>query len=332
MKAIVTGAAGFIGSHLCDHLLEMNYEVLALDNLSRGTLKNLAHLKDKTSFKFENFDLKSSPQDILPLIHDADYIFHLAGLADIVPSIENPLSYYENNVTASVHLIEAAKQCKSLQKFCYAASSSCYGIPENYPTTELDKISPQYPYALTKYLAEEAILHWAQVYKLPTVSLRLFNVYGPRSRSKNAYGAVMGTFLAQKNQGKPLTIVGDGKQRRDFIYVTDVARAFVKAALSSHQNEVFNIGASQPQEIRYLASLISDKTISLPKRPGEPNQTYADITKAKSMLDWVPEVTLEEGLRKIIEANEDWSTVKAWDIKEIERETKSWFKALTKED
>lgn len=327
MKAIVTGGAGFIGSHLCDHLLSNQVKVTCLDNLSKGSLSNINHLRDHSHFSFLEVDVYKE-RNLKAIFQEATHIFHLAGYADIVPSIENPVEYFNNNVTATINVLEAAKSCSHLEKLCFAASSSCYGIPDKYPTSEREEIKPEYPYALTKRMAEEAVLHWGKVYKLPVLSLRLFNAYGPRARTKNAYGAVMGTFLAQAAQGKPLTIVGDGKQKRDFIYVTDVARAFYLAAQSPHKNEVFNIGAGNPREINYLASLISPDKTYIEKRPGEPDQTYADISKAKKALNWEPLIQLEEGINLIKDSKENWAETKAWSPDEIKEATKSWFEAL----
>ena len=165
-------------------------------------------------------------QSLLPAFKGVDWVFHLAGLVDIVPSIEMPEQYFSANVTGTFNVLECAK-ANGIKRVIYAASSSSYGIPDVYPTDESSPIKPQYPYALTKYMGEELVLHWSQVYGLPAISLRLFNVYGTRSRTSGTYGAVFGVFLAQKLAGKPLTIVGDGSQTRDFTYVTEIGRAHV---------------------------------------------------------------------------------------------------------
>ncbi len=226
MKAVVTGGAGFIGSHLVERLVLEGYDVLVIDNLSTGHIENLDSLKSKITF--EDVDI-SETGSWRNLFDDASYVFHLAALADIVPSIQSPRKYFESNVDGTFNILEAIKD-KKIKKLVYSASSSCYGLPTIYPTPEDAKIDPMYPYALTKFLGENLVMHWSKVYKIPSVSLRFFNVYGPRSRTSGTYGAMFGVFLAQKLAKKPFTIVGDGSQTRDFTFVTDVVDAIVCAA------------------------------------------------------------------------------------------------------
>jgi len=276
MKTLVLGSAGFIGSHLCERLVQDGHEVIGIDNLVSGRLKNVSHL-DQTKFTQINADIESD--DIARFFEGVDWVFHLAARADIVPSITDPYEYHRVNVTGTVKVLEHSRKA-NVKKFMYAASSSCYGIPEYYPTSETDKISPEYPYALTKWLGEECVMHWNKVYNLPCISLRLFNVYGPRSRTTGAYGAVFGTFLTQILHGKPPTIVGDGKQSRDFTFVTDVVNAFVLAASSHCSSQILNVGTGQPQSINYLVKLLGAQVVEyIPKRPGEPDMTYADNVK-----------------------------------------------------
>ena len=167
------------------------------------------------------------------LFRDTEYVFHFGGIGDIVPSIEQPLAYMRNNVDGTLAVLEASRR-SGVRKLVYAASSSCYGLAGELPTTESAPDPPEYPYALSKWLGESAALHWGKVYRLPVNSIRMFNVYGPRVRTTGAYGAVFGVFLAQKLRGQPLTVVGDGTQQRDFVFVTDVVRAFLLAAESEH--------------------------------------------------------------------------------------------------
>src|SRR3989338_8278854 len=225
MKTLITGCAGFIGSHLAELLIEKGHEVIVVDNLLSGRPKNLQPVAGHAGFKFIQADIRNMAS-LQPLFEGVDWVFHLAGLADIVPSIEMPAQYYSTNVTGTFNVLESARE-SGAKRVLYAASSSSYGIPDIYPTPESSPIKPQYPYALTKYMGEELVLHWANVYKLPAISLRLFNVYGTRSRTSGAYGAVFGVFLAQKLNRRPFTVVGDGTQTRDFTYVTDVAEAFL---------------------------------------------------------------------------------------------------------
>lgn len=329
MNVLVTGGAGFIGSHLVDRLVEEGHEITVIDNFSTGRIENLARQQNNIELIEANiidFDA------IFPYFEKRDIIFHLAALADIVPSITNPRNYYASNVIGTMHVVEAAR-LSGVKKLVYAASSSCYGIPseEFYPTPETAPISPQYPYALTKYLAEETVLHWGQVYDMPVVSLRLFNVYGHRARTSGAYGAVLGVFLAQKLAGRPFTVVGDGNQKRDFIYVSDVAAAFIKAAFSDIKNGVFNVGSGNPQSVNRLVSLLKGEKIYIPRRPGEPECTWADITKISNELGWRPGVSFEEGIKKVRENIDYWRDAPVWTPEKIAEATKDWFQYLAKD-
>ena len=184
----------------------------------------------------------------------------MAALADIVPSIENPYKYFESNVIGTLNLLKTLK-LKKIKKFLYAASSSCYGLPNKFPTNENEEINPMYPYALTKRLGEEILLHWSNVYKFPFISLRLFNVYGTRSRTSGTYGAMFGVFLAQKLKNKPFTVVGNGKQTRDFTYVTDVADAFIAAMESDIFYDIFNVGSNATVSVNKITDLWGQKTL-----------------------------------------------------------------------
>lgn len=326
--AVVTGAAGFIGSHMVDLLLDQGYQVIAVDSLQSGRLANLDHRKSDPSLKVEVRDLRElDPEE--NLFEGAKYVFHFAGLGDIVPSIENPIDYMSINVLGTVRTLESARRA-GVSKFVYAASSSCYGLDSKLPTTETSEIKPQYPYALSKYQGEQAVLHWGQVYGLPVTSIRIFNAYGTRSKTGGAYGAVFGVFLAQKLAGKPFTVVGDGTQKRDFLYVTDIAKAFLAAAESPDTNEIYNLGSGNPQSVNRLVELLGGEVIRLPKRPGEPDCTWADITKIQNAFDWKPTVTLEEGVATLLENIDYWKEAPVWDIKSIEAATKVWFESLSR--
>ena len=326
MKTIVTGGAGFIGSHLVDQLLVLGHEVIVLDNFSTGRKENLEHIKDRILLIECNLALKG---DWVKCFKDVDWVFHLAALADIVPSIQKPEAYFNANVNGTYNVIEASKQA-GVKKVVYAASSSCYGIPDKYPTPETAIIQPQYPYALTKRIGEELVLHWAQVYQLPAVSCRFFNVYGTRSRTSGTYGAVFGVFLAQKLANKPMTIVGDGTQTRDFTYVTDVANALVSAAKSDKVGEIYNIGSGNTVSINKLVELLGGEKLNIPKRPGEPDCTFADISKIKSELNWTPKISIEDGVNLVLENIEYWRNAPVWTPDTIANETEDWFKYLGK--
>ncbi|MDD5680733.1 MAG: SDR family oxidoreductase [Candidatus Omnitrophica bacterium] len=329
-KAVVTGGAGFIGSHLTELLLNNGYRVLVIDNFSTGRRENLQHLRNNSSLSIMEADVNDI-KEIKPFFKDVDFVFHLAALADIVPSIVNPLGYHKSNVDGTISVLEIIREvCPGIKKFVYTASSSCYGSPDKYPTLETAEIRPQYPYALTKYLGELITLHWGRIYKLPVASLRLFNVYGPRSRTSGTYGAVFGVFLAQKLASKPFTVVGDGKQTRDFTFVSDAAEAFMAAAESDCKDEIFNVGSGDTYSVNRLVELLKGPVIHISKRPGEPDCTWADIGKIRSMLGWRPKVSFEEGVNKMIERIDYWKRAPVWTPQTIEKATGDWFKYLTK--
>jgi UDP-glucose 4-epimerase len=326
MNVLITGGAGFIGSHLSQLLLDSGHHVTVIDNLSNGRIENIEPFLSQSNFSFFERDI-CQPDTINELFNGIDWVFHLAGLADIVPSIEQPQQYYETNVTGTFNVLQAATEAK-VKRFVYAASSSSYGIPDVYPTPESAPIQPEYPYALTKHMGEELVLHWQQLYKLPALSLRLFNVYGPRSRTTGAYGAVFGVFLAQKINGKPLTVVGDGTQTRDFTFVTDVANAFKMAAESDLVGEALNVGSGGTYSVNKLVDLIGGEVTYIPKRPGEPDCTYADTTKIRSMLNWQPQVDFDEGVSRMLSHINDWQAAPVWTQSSIADATQTWFKYL----
>ncbi len=327
MKTLVTGGAGFIGSHLVDRLLADGHQVLVVDSLVNGRLRNLAHHEGAPRLAFHEADVRD--KRALPKLFDGvDWVFHVAALADIVPSIQQPEEYFTTNVDGTFRVLEAARAA-GVKRFLYAASSSCYGVPGVYPTPEDAPVRPQYPYALTKYLGECAVLHWGQVYGLPVVALRLFNVYGPRSRTSGAYGAVFGVFIAQMLANKPFTVVGDGAQTRDFTFVTDVADAFVRAAGSDVRGEVMNVGSGAHYSVNRLVELLGGGEVThIPKRPGEPDCTFADISRIHRVLGWSPRVRLEEGVARMKERLEDWRDAPVWTPESIAVATKEWFECL----
>jgi len=270
----------------------------------------------------------SKPGQWQNLLKNKDYVFHLAALADIVPSIENPDGYYRSNVNGTFNVLEACRK-HQVKKIVYSASSSCYGIPDEYPTKETAEIRPQYPYALTKYLGEQLVMHWCHVYDLPAVSLRFFNVYGHRSRTSGTYGAVFGVFLAQKLAGKPFTVVGDGTQTRDFTFVSDVVKAIIAAAESNVEGKIINIGSDHTYSVNQLVELLGGEVVHIPKRPGEPDCTWADISKAKKLLNWQPKVSLEEGVSILLDNIDYWNEAPVWDENSIAKATEKWFKHLS---
>lgn len=324
--AVVTGGAGFIGSHMCDLLIERGIEVRVIDNLSGGHERNLARHEKEPRLTLERADILSLAPDH-SAFRDARYVFHFAGIGDIVPSIEKPTAYMETNVLGTVRVLEAARHA-GVSKLVYAASSSCYGLAAT-PTREDHPIAPQYPYALSKYQGEQAVFHWNQVYGVPVNSIRIFNAYGTRVRTTGVYGAVFGVFFKQKLAGKPFTVVGDGSQRRDFLYVTDVARAFLAAAEASTVGQVYNLGAGNPQSIQRLVELLGGPVTYVPKRPGEPDCTWADITKITTELDWKPTVEFADGVALMTAEIDNWKDAPLWDPASIEQATQTWFRYMS---
>jgi len=328
MRVVITGGAGFIGSHLADFLLEEGNEVLVIDNLSIGRVENIAHHIENPSFKFLKADIVDY-ELIESSFSKVDWVFHLAAMADIVPSIENPTEYYKSNVTGTFNVLQACRKY-NIKKIIYTASSSCYGIPDEYPTKESAEIRPQYPYALTKNMGEQLVMHWCQLYNLPAVSLRFFNVYGPRARTSGTYGAVFGVFLAQKIASKAFTVVGDGNQTRDFTFVSDIVNALIAAVSSDVSGEIINIGSNDTYSINRLVELLEGDIAYIPKRPGEPDCTWANISKATKLLDWTPLVSLEDGVKILLNNLDYWKDAPIWDKQSIAKATEKWFEYLDK--
>ncbi|MBF0470578.1 MAG: SDR family oxidoreductase [Gammaproteobacteria bacterium] len=327
MRSLVTGGAGFIGSHLVERLLELGDEVVVVDNFSAGRLENLDAVKADQKLEVFEADICEKGQLERPFL-GVERVFHLAGMADIVPSIENPELYFRVNVLGTLNVLEAARKV-GVKRLIYAASSSSYGIPDCYPTPETAPIAPLYPYALTKYQGEELVLHWSRTYHISALALRLFNVFGPRARTSGAYGAVFGVFLAQKLAGRPLTVVGDGCQTRDFTYVSDVVAAFITAAEREDvRGEALNVGSGGHYSVNQLVALIGGEVESVPKRPGEPDCTYADVTRIRQLLGWRAEVPFEEGVRRVLQHIEDWREAPVWDPQSIAEATRGWFSCL----
>jgi UDP-glucose 4-epimerase len=329
MRTLVTGGCGFIASHLVDRLVQDGHEVVIIDNLSSGNLKNIEHHKGNHKVSFHHADIAEYDK-IAPLFKGIERVYHLAALADIVPSIERPMAYHRSNVDGTISVLEACRH-NNIKRVIYAASSSCYGIPDKYPTPETQPISAQYPYALTKYVGEEYCMHWHRIYGLNITSLRFFNVYGPRARTSGTYGAVFGVFLAQKLNNKPYTVVGDGKQTRDFTFVTDVVNACVMTSEREDcAGEIMNVGSGNTYSINRLVELLGGEITYVPKRPGEPDCTFADTTKIAKRVGWKPKISFEEGVRIMLDNIDYWREAPLWEPASIAEATKDWFKYLGK--
>ncbi len=326
MKHIITGGAGFIGSHLVETLLKnKSNKIIIIDNFSTGNRDNLKNFNDKIHIIKKDISIKGKWMDVLK---SADYVYHLAALADIVPSIENPKKYFQSNVTGTLNVILGCVGSKKLKKLIYTASSSCYGLPNSFPTDENSSIDNRYPYATTKYLGEKLIVDLCSIYNIPYFSLRLFNVYGTRSRTSGTYGAVFGVFLAQKLAGKPFTVVGNGKQTRDFTYVSDVVDAIILASFSKYKNLILNIASGKSVSVNKLVSLLGGPTINIPRRPGEPDCTWGNISLAKKKLRWKPKISIEKGVETILSNIDYWKKAPVWNPRSIKKATSLWFKYL----
>lgn len=324
---LVTGGAGFIGSHLVDRLLERGRAVRVLDSLVVGRRGNLAQHDGNPRLQIIEADV-ADKSAVMAATDGVERIFHLAARADIVPSIQEPLAYFQANVDGTFCVLEAARHY-GVKRLVYAASSSCYGIPAQYPTPESAPADPRYPYALTKYLGEQLVMHWANLYRLPAVSVRFFNVYGPRARTSGTYGAVFGVFLAQLLAGKPLTIVGDGSQTRDFTYVSDVVDALIAVAESEKIGEIYNVGSGRPVSVNELVRLLgSPPSVHIPKRPGEPDCTWADISKIRRELGWQPKVSFTDGVQVMRQNIDHWRDAPVWTESRIAEATSAWFRFL----
>jgi len=324
---LVTGGAGFIGSHLVDALIAKGGNVRVIDSFVVGGMRNLTQHEGNPALQVVQADI-SDKSAVYDCFEGVDRVFHLAAMADIVPSIEDPEVYFRTNVDGTFNIVQASV-AHNVKRLVYVASSSCYGIPDIFPTPETAPMQPQYPYALTKHLGEQIVMHWSSVYNLPALSLRFFNVYGPRARTSGTYGAVFGVFLAQLLAGKPLTVVGNGMQTRDFTYVSDVVDALVAAADSERSGQIYNVGTGEAQSVNRLVELLgATEIIHIPERPGEPDCTLADIGKVRDQLGWGPKVPFSDGVGFMLDNIDYWRDAPVWTVGAIEEATASWFKYL----
>jgi UDP-glucose 4-epimerase len=330
MKCLITGGAGFLGSHIAERLLGDGHDVIVLDNLASGRRENLATMAANPALVLHEIDIADFAA-ASPYFKDVDWVFHVAALADVVPSIEQPMKYHHSNVDGTMATLEASRQA-GVKRLVYMASSSCYGLPDIFPTPETAAINTMYPYALTKYLGEQMVMHWSQTYGLAANSLRAFNIFGPRSRTTGSYGAVFSVFLAQKLAGKPLTIVGDGSQTRDFTYVKDIVNALVMTVESEVAGEIMNVGTGTPQSVNDIAAMLGGDRVQIPKRPGEPDCTQADISKIQRLLGWQAETPFKQGVEIMLENIEMWRDAPVWTESGIEQATETWFRYLGKSD
>lgn len=299
MKCVVTGAAGFIGEYLVEALLSEEHSVVAVDRFTHTRPQELFGGASKY-LTIVKADILADPSGFAPHIKNSDVLFHLAGKNNTPDAQAEPFLFHANNVTATLQMLELSRQA-GVKRFIYAASTSCYGKSNIFPTPETAPIDPQYPYALTKYLGERYTLHWGKVYKMSVVSLRLFSPYGPRKRKGCASGLFLSRFLDAIAEKKPITITGDGTQARDLVYISDVIDVFLAAAKSSVSREVFNVGTGHPVSLKRVIELLGYKKVVYQPRPiGEADKTHADIHKIKKMLNWKPKVSVEEGIGLVL--------------------------------
>ena len=291
---VVTGGAGFIGSHLTQGLIDKGYRVRVLDNLSQGK-------REWVPAQAEFFEGDILDQKLLKKVFEgASGVFHLAAMSKVAPSMKRPEFCTEQNILGTQNVLIAAKNAK-VKKVVYAASSTYYGN-QNAPQQEDMPPQPLNPYALSKLVGEQFCQLWTRAYNLPTMSLRFFNVYGPRQPSTGAYALVLGIFLKQRQEGRHLTVHGDGLQRRDFIYVSDVVGALIMALKSEASGMVLNVGSGTNISVKELADLISKNQVFEPRRPGDAQVTLADITKTQTILHWKPKISFEKGLELLMKS------------------------------
>ena len=295
MKYVVVGGAGFIGSNIVDKLIEQNHEVVIIDNLSTGKMGNV---NPKASIEYLDIsDTKECPS-MIEIMSGADALFLLAAKARVQPSIENPVEYEENNTIGTLNVLKCASDA-GVRRVVYSASSSAYGNTDKLPSVESDPVNPLSPYGAQKYYGEVMCKMFSEVYGLETVSLRYFNIYGERQNVGGAYAMVIGIFVDQLLNGKPMTIRGDGEQRRDFTYVGDVVNANMRVAFSETKwgGDVFNIGNGDNRSVNQIADMIGGDRINV-EPVVEPKETLADNSTAKNIIDWAPTAKIEDWIIK----------------------------------
>jgi nucleoside-diphosphate-sugar epimerase len=292
-KIIVTGGAGFIGSHIVDALVLGGYEVHILDNMSAGKEENI-----NSKAIFHKVDIRDK-EALIPLFKDVKYVFHEAAMPQVQYSMENPIETNDVNVNGLLNVLEASR-LNNIKRVIFASSSAIYGNQETMPIIESMEANPLSPYGAQKYIGEVYMKLYSQIYGVETVCFRYFNVYGPRQSATGSYASVIPRFIEFKKKGESLPIVGNGENKRDYVHVTDVARANLLAMTSDKvgKGETINLGVGESFSINHIASLIGGEIIHIPPRI-EPKETIANISKAIELLNWEPNVKLEEGILEL---------------------------------
>ena len=295
IKSLVTGGAGFIGSNIVDRLISLGHEVVCIDN-EYANNEQFYWNKQASNYKVDIADY----QKIKNLFKSVDYVFHLAAESRIGAAIKNPLEAFEINILGTSNILQCSKE-NNIKRLIYSSTSAGYGL-NNLPNTETQLDDCLNPYSVSKIAAEKICKMYSDFYDQPTIILRYFNVYGERAPSIGQYAPVIGIFIRQKKEGHKLTIIGDGEQKRDFIYVGDVVAANINAALKEIDKkffgQVFNVGSGKNISINEIAKMISNEIEYLPERKGEAKATLADIKKIKSILDWDPKMNLKNWIKK----------------------------------
>lgn len=290
---VLTGGAGFIGTNMAKRLTALGHTVVVVDDLSSGKVDRLPE-----TVRFHRLDIRKT-EELTECFAGANVVVHLAAQPRVQDTIDHPVSTHDVNVNGTLSVLEAAKQT-GVSKLVFASTAAIYGDQTALPLTLDVPAKPKSPYGLHKYIGEQYLKLWSDLYGLNTVSLRFFNVYGPHFDPDGPYALVVGKFLKFRSEGKPLPIVGDGEQTRDFVHVDDVVSAVIKAAESktAGQGDVYNIGSGIETTVNEIAALVGGETEPAPPRY-EPNRVVADITKAVTELDWSPEKTLAEGIAEM---------------------------------
>ena len=296
MKSLVTGGAGFIGSNLVDRLLQMGHEVVVIDNEYSDAHDHFYWNDKAQNYKYDIRDYENTR----PLYEGVDYVFHIAAEARIQPAIINPIEAVSINSVGTVTVLQCAREA-GVKRVMYSSTSSGYGM-NSFPNVETQPDDCLNPYSVSKVNGEKLCKMYTDLFNVPTICFRYFNVYGERQPLRGQYAPVVGIFLRQRSAGEPLTIVGDGDQRRDFTHVSDVVNANVLAAISNPSSEmfgqVFNVGTGRNHSVNEIAAMISDNTVNIPPRLGESRITLANNEKLRKTFGWEPKVKLEDWIKE----------------------------------